>query len=269
MNFPQKMLLSRKAPLSPAPPLRTFISRSPVSLVARLTGLIPGLSGRPLTELSDSELAPLFKILNKHERIEPEILHSTLLLRRVSWRMRIHDIRNINVYKKMLMQNPAELPTLQKSLCMNISDFYKETDVFFSIENSVLPALLQEPSFSGIHAFIEHDEKAGIAYSLAMLLHFQKQLNRQSFTIRIAAHSEDTIPEDYAGNILYPHLITMDLSPQCLNMFFETTSEGYRIKQSLQKSVGFETGKIENITPVNTYDLLLLPRGIRSQISAR
>ena len=257
MNFSQKMLLPRKAPLSPVPPPRAYISRSPVSLVARLTGLIPGLSGRPLTELSDSELAPLFNILSNDDRGASEIRHSTFLLRRISWRMRVNDIRDINVYKKSLLKNPAELPTLRKSLRMNISEFFRETDIFFSIEKLVLPALSRGPSSSGVHAFIEQDEHASMAYSLAMLLQFQKQLNRQSYTIRIAAHGENALPEEHAGNILYPHLVTMDLSPQCLNMFFETTSEGYCVKQFLQKSVAFKIGKLEEIAPINSYDIFI------------
>ena len=258
MNFPQKLLLPRKAPgpLSASRP-QHFSSRAPVSLVARLIGLIPGVSGRPLTELPPSQLNPLFHILNGAERIDPRLLAPKHVLRRIGWRMRINSIRDIGVYRKLLLQNPAELPALRKSLKMRISDFYREPNLFFAIENSVLPVLLKEPSVSGIHALVERDKTGSIAYSLAMLLHLHKQAHRQSSPIHIAAYHANRESETHVDQILYPHLVTMDLSPQCLELFFDTTPEGYRISTPLKKSVLFDARSLDSLSSPNSYDILI------------
>ena len=84
MNVSPKLHLPRKVPgSSTLRPTHSFNSPPTVSIVTQLTGLIPGLSGQPHTDLSAPELAPIFDILNNTERIDPEILKSTFLLRRL------------------------------------------------------------------------------------------------------------------------------------------------------------------------------------------
>ena len=171
--------------------------------------------------------------------------------------MRVNNIHKLGDYQKLLTRNPAELPTLLKSLKMHISDFFQEPEVFFAIEDAILPKLLLN---SEIRVLAENDEKGYIAYSFAMMLYFLKQERQKSFSLRITAQHRDIKPDNHAGDILYPHLITMDLSPRCLDLFFDATPEGYQVKKVLHKSVILESEKLQNLSNSNGYNLLFAAR---------
>ena len=229
------------APVSSSQP---YSLASHGSAVAKLIGLQPGLplhispSGHSI-QWSEKERDTFISILNKEEASFQSEDHS-LLLRRVGWRMRVHSIYNFDAYKNLLAKNPAELPALRKSISMRVTDFFRDPDFYIALEQVVFPQLTREARPTGIHILITNCGTGELAYSVAMLFAFLKKELRISCPIRIIACDQDENALQKANDGYYPHLITADLSPLCLNTFFNATEEGYQIGPELQKLVHFE-----------------------------
>lgn len=231
------------------------------SAVARLIGLQPGL---PISNSalhhpfhwSENELNSLLDIFTADDP-SYQSKDLSLLLRRVSWRMRVNSVHNFDAYKKLLLTNPAELPALRKSLSLQVTNFFKDVNFFITLENSVIPKLLRKDRTQPIKGLVTHYGFGEDAYSIAMLLEFIKLKNCLSIPIDIIAWDQNEKMLTLAKPGYYPHLITADLSLQCLNMFFEATLEGYKMSKELQRIVHYEPEHID-LQSINTsLDLLV------------
>ena len=262
MNTAQKMLLPRKSLSSRTllPPIRPFSFTN--LAVARLIGLTPGIPEKVILDLLSSvpsrfELTPFHDLLSGVEGINKLNVNHTHVLRRIGWRMRVNRIHDLESYQAFVAHNPAELPALRKSMSMHISAFFQKPEVFFAIERCVAPVLFTNPSLSGINILVEDCKTGERAYSIAMLLHFLRQEIGHSCTLRVIALSENKKALNQARTGLYPHLVTTDLSPMCLDKFFMASPEGYHINDQLKKSVQFDDRKSEKFAPHQSFDLLI------------
>jgi len=230
------------------------------SAVADLIGLQPGLpietpqqSGQIQWAESEREVLDSI-VINDSSSLQPS---DSLVLRRVGWRMRVNSIYNFDAYKELLANNPAELPALRKSISMRVSDFFKDPQFFVALEKIVFPRLAHDSRKEGIHALVTNCGAGEEAYSVAMLLEYLKKEHRIAVPLKIIACGKDQDALKKADDGYYPHLITADLAPSCLNMFFNATVEGYKIGQELQKLVHFEPENTEHPSINTKIDLLI------------
>nr|MBX2821759.1 hypothetical protein [Rhodothermaceae bacterium] len=239
---------------------RSYIQSAYGSAVAHLIGLQAGL---PLQtpqqdnqiQWAESEREILDSIVVKHSSsLQPS---ESLVLRRVGWRMRVNSIYNFDAYKELLANNPAEMPALRKSISMRVTDFFKEPHFFIALEKIVFPLLARNARKEGIHALITNCGTGEEAYSVAMLFEYLKKEHRIVAPLKIIACDKDQDALQEANDGYYPHLITADLAPSCLNMFFSATVEGYKIGQELQKLVHFESEDTEHPSINAKIDLLI------------
>ena len=165
----------------------------------------------------------------------------SLVLRRVGWRMRVNSIYNFDAYKELLANNPAEMPALRKSISMRVTDFFKDPQFYMALEKIVFPRLAHDSRTEGIHAFITNCGTGEGAYSVAMLFECLKKEHRIAAPLNIIACDKNPKALQVANDGYYPHLITADLAPSCLSLFFNATVEGYKIGHDLQKLVQFES----------------------------
>ena len=233
------------------------------SAVAKLIGIQAGLplhtsSSNTSIKWSENEREAFINILNNKRSAFQSEDHS-LLLRRVGWRMRVNSIYNFDAYKELLAKNPAEMPALRKSISMRITDFFKDPNFFVALERTVFPQLMKDVDPSGIQTLITDCGTGELAYSIAMLFAFLQKEHRITSPMRFIACDQDEQALQTANKGYYPHLITADLSPLCLNMFFNATAEGYQIGPELQQLVHFEPEHTEKPSINAQLDVLVSP----------
>ena len=239
---------------------RSYIQSTHGSAVAQLIGLQPGLpldtnQKGPQIQWAENEREVLNSILiSEGSSLQPS---ESLVLRRIGWRMRVNSIYNFDAYKELLANNPAELPALRKSISMRVTDFFKDPHFFIALEHIVFPRLAQNARKEGIHSLITNCGTGEEAYSVAMLFEYLKKEHRIVTPLKIIACDKDQDALQKANDGYYPHLITADLAPSCLNMFFNATVEGYKIGQELQNLVHFESEDIEHPSINAKIDLLI------------
>src|SRR5215470_14132258 len=93
------------------------------------------------------------------------------LLRRITRRMQVREVQDLNLYHAFLRQHPEEVPALLRDLLITVTNFFRDPDAFEVLDSEILPQI-----FEGKHP--EDQVRvwcAGCAtgeetYSLAMLL---------------------------------------------------------------------------------------------------
>ncbi len=242
---------------------------SDVSLVARLIGFTDSYWPQDKKQPLDADLAregnglrSLLNTLQEATGIDICQLDPTLLLRRLAWRMRLNGVDDLATYETVLSHNPAELPALRRSLLIRVTDFFRDPNVYFELERTVLPALLKAPTARGgdepgIRVLVTGCGTGEEAYSLAMLIEAMMKRNRHRVPVRILGNDEDKNALNQARRGYYPHLVTADLSPFCLDHFFEATRDGYRVNEKIRGHVRFVHNETDDATAFSDLDLLV------------
>ena len=265
MSLPSPVRQASLMSLHVAPSVATtpvHAAPAQTSAVAQLIGLNTGFKthapeGHSPFELPPSDLDALVKLLQDAYGFAYYDDQKKLLSRRVGWRMRVNQVYNLNSYKAILMQNPAELPALRKSLTIHITDFFRDPSVYYAIESEVLPLLFDHAGPEGIQIGISPCDEGGDVYSMAMLCETLKVRNRISTPVHVHAFDNNTSKLATAQKGFYPHLITIDLSPFCLHTYFDANNEGYQVNAALRKNISFELGDIAPPPVSPALDLIL------------
>ncbi len=240
---------------------------SNLSIVARLIGFTESYWSGTDAPILDADLARegnglrgLLNTLQEATGIEISKLDPTLLLRRLAWRMRLNGVDDLATYETVLAHNPAELPALRKSLLIRVTDFFRDPNVYFELERTVIPDLLKRNrrgDENGIRVLVTGCGTGEEAYSLAMLIEAIMKRSRQRKPVRILGNDEDKNALNQARRGYYPHLVTADLSPFCLDHFFEATKDGYRINEQLRNYVRFVHSETDDPSTFSDLDLLV------------
>ncbi len=237
---------------------------SDLSIVARLIGFTESYWPEDKNQMLDGDLARegnglrgLLNTLQEATGIEISQLDPSLLLRRLAWRMRLNGVDDLATYETVLAHNPAELPALRKSLLIRVTDFFRDPNVYFELERTVIPALLKKAGQKGIRVLVTGCGTGEEAYSLAMLIEAVMKRNRQRIPVRILGNDEDKNALNQARRGYYPHLVTADLSPFCLDHFFVATKDGFRVNDKIRSYARFVHSETDDPTTFSDLDLLV------------
>ena len=217
---------------------------SRASIVARLIGYTeeywPQIQADGIGD-SDKEFDTLGELLDMVQEatgVAARELNPAMVFRRVGWRMRLNGVDDLASYKALLENHPTELPALRKSLFIRVTDFFKDPALYFELENTLIPEMLEQAGEQGIRVLVHGCHTGEEAYSMAILLDTFLKKQKRHLPVRILANDADKNALIAARRGFYPHLITADLSALCLDQFFEATKDGYCVIERIRKMVG-------------------------------
>ena len=106
--------------------------------------------------------------------------------RRIERRMLQHNIDNIDVYARYMKENLAEARILFKELLINVTSFFRDTEAFTVLENSILPSLCADKSDDFVfRAWVAGCSTGEEAYSIAILLREFMTKTHREFKVQI------------------------------------------------------------------------------------
>jgi two-component system, chemotaxis family, CheB/CheR fusion protein len=179
------------------------------------------------------------------------------VIRRIERRMLKHDITDIEIYARYLKEFPAEAHILFKELLINVTSFFRDTEAFLVLENTVLPQLcLNKSDEDNFRVWVPGCASGEEAYSIAILLSELMDKTRQNFKVQIYASDldDDAIATARAG--VYPINISQDITPERLRRFFTKEITGYKIKKEIRDMVVFAIQNVIKDPPFTKLDLL-------------
>ncbi len=181
------------------------------------------------------------------------------MYRRIERQMKRCHVGNIAAYVHYLHENSSELDILFKDLLINVTQFFRNPEVWQYLELVILPTLLaKKPTGGTLRAWIPACSSGEEAYSLAILFKEaldQIELNEQ-FSLKIFATDLDQNALNKARKGFYPVNIAENISVDRLNRFFITYENGYQIKEEIREMVIFAQQNIATDTPFSKLDIL-------------
>ena len=180
------------------------------------------------------------------------------LLRRISRRMQLQGIADLEAYRNLVHRNAAEAIALGDEFLINVTDFFRDPEVFAELEGSVVPKLFEgKGAGDKVRLWSVGCATGEEAYSLAMLLHeaageldappevqvFASDLHQQS----LQRAREGRFPETIQGLV----------SSERLSRFFDRDADTFVIKPHLRDTVVFAPHNVLVDAPFSQLDLVV------------
>ncbi|MFA6395800.1 MAG: chemotaxis protein CheB [Sulfurimonas sp.] len=179
--------------------------------------------------------------------------------RRITRRMTMHQLDNIEEYIKYLQISSTEVESLFRDLLIGVTNFFRDPTVFQALETKVIPKLFEgKPANSVIRAWSCGCSTGEEPYSLAILMQECIDELQTPYIVQIFATDIDTRAIATARASLYPISIAADITPQRLQKFFTLEPDGkhYRIAKKIRDMIIFSEQDVIKDPPFSNLDLI-------------
>ncbi|GAB3343094.1 hypothetical protein GCM10027299_58520 [Larkinella ripae] len=205
----------------------------------------------------DEELKPILAFLRKTVGVDFSHYKVTTIRRRIVRRMLLFKLENLKDYAQYIRQNPAEANLLYNDLLINVTSFFRDTEVMEYIKKVLLPRIINEKTeIEPLRIWVPACSTGQEAYSLAILLMEVLNDRASSMVIQIFATdlSESAITKARLGT--YSRSEVLDVSPRRLSRYFTKQDDHYRINKSIRDLCVFAPHNIFRDPPFSRVDLV-------------
>ncbi len=177
--------------------------------------------------------------------------------RRILRRMAMRSCQTLQDYVKILAESQAEGEQLLKDVLINVTNFFRDGEVFQALRDSVFPALcLNRVADSAIRIWVAGCSTGQETYSLAIeLIEFlDTQPIRPLIQVFATDISESCLIKARSG--VYLESIQAEVSPERLRRHFTKITEGYRVNKSIRDMCVFARHDLVSDTPFSKIDMI-------------
>ncbi|MDF7815255.1 CheR family methyltransferase [Hymenobacter sp. YC55] len=179
------------------------------------------------------------------------------LLRRIERRLHVRSLPDLPSYVAYLQQHPEESQALLKDLLISVTNFFRDKKPFHTLEQEVLPALLQaKEAESEVRIWVAGCATGEEAYSLAMLAAERTWGVLDAPKVQLFATDIDDAALTTAREGLYTLNDAADVSPERLLRFFTREGDNYRVHREIREMILFANHNFLKDPPFSRLDLV-------------
>ena len=177
--------------------------------------------------------------------------------RRISRRVQVHELADVNEYIDYLRRHPEEIQALLSDLLITVTNFFRDNDTYKSLEQQVVPQIFaNKTSAEQVRVWVAGCATGEEAYSIAILLHEHAARLADPPKIQIFATDIDADSLATARDCRYNEIIAADVSPERLRRFFVKEGQNYIVKKELRDSILFAPHNLLRDPPFSRIDLI-------------
>jgi two-component system, chemotaxis family, CheB/CheR fusion protein len=211
------------------------IDKIPQHLSGLVKSAFAGYSSEKALAESDQEIRKILNILLASHSVDFTQYKPTTIQRRILRRMFLNRFGRLHEYTRMLRENNNEVNALYQDLLINVTDFFRDPDLFQAVSRKILPAILNNrKSGETLRIWIPGCATGEEAYSFAIsVLEF---LGTQALTtpIQIFATDLDETAIEKARSGIYVKSALTNVSPQRLSRYFTKIDGSYQVVKALR-----------------------------------
>ncbi|HNW78730.1 MAG TPA: chemotaxis protein CheB [Candidatus Competibacteraceae bacterium] len=206
---------------------------------------------------ADSALHRIFILLRARTGHDFSQYKQKTVQRRISRRMAVQQIEQIEDYYQYLRRMPMEVNLLAGEFLIGVTEFFRNPEAFETLGQLALPPLFTaRPPEEPIRVWVPACASGEEAYSIAILLYEYQEATHNIYPVQIFATDLDRAAIGRARLGHYPLGIAAHLSPERLEHFFVLDESGYQVKDLIRSSVVFATHSLIKDPPFSRVDLI-------------
>ncbi len=202
-------------------------------------------------------LQKIFLLVRTATKIDFSTYKYPTMIRRIKRRMVLHRIESLNQYFTYLQTTPHEVKSLLEDLLINVTNFFRDTEVFDSLKENVIPQFMKDKAQgTPIRVWSPGCSTGEEVYSIAICLIEYLGESFHKFPIQIYGTDicEPAIKIARLGS--YPESASRNISPERLDRFFIKDNGRYRITKAVRDCCIFSIQDVTSHPPINRLDLL-------------
>ena len=211
------------------------------------------------TDTSADWLPEIIDLLRTKTAHDFRLYKEGTLRRRIERRMAMASIEadNMERYLHALKDDKKELDRLAADLLINVTSFFRDSQVFDVLSEKIIPDLVGNHSIDQpLRIWIAGCSTGEETYSIAML--FREEITAAKREIKLQIFASDVDPDAIATarEGLYPESIAAEVSAARLTRFFSKDDHGYRIFPELRATIVFAVQDVLADPPFSRLDLI-------------
>jgi two-component system CheB/CheR fusion protein len=211
----------------------------------------------PLASSADGVMHRIFILLRARTGHDFSQYKRKTVQRRITRRMAVQQIEQIEDYYQYLRHVPMEVNLLAGEFLIGVTEFFRNPEAFEILGQLALPPLFTaRPPEDPIRVWVPACASGEEAYSIAILLYEYQNATHNAYPIQIFATDLDGAAISRARLGHYPLGIAAHLGPERLEQFFVMDESGYQIKDLIRSSVVFATQSVIKDPPFSRVDLI-------------
>ncbi len=206
------------------------------------------------------DLSELAWIVKSRYGVDLSCYRSTCLHRRVLHRMAMASCKDIEEYIGCLTSDSGEMEKLMDTITIHVTEFFRDRDVFRSLERGYVPALVDEKETSGhgvVRAWSAGCSTGEETYSMAMMI--DRAVSRVSPDMHIEVYGTD-VSEDScrtARKGVYSDEKIEGLPADLRDGYFEKEGRSWKVASRLRSLVRFRPHDLFAASPYSHLDLIM------------
>lgn len=204
----------------------------------------------------DSSLGLIIEKAFRQRRVDLHQYNANFLHRRLNVRLSAKGLHDYSQYASLLDQDPTEYNELFQALSINVTEFFRDNDVYDAFYTHILPKILNIGKQNEIRIWSAGCATGEEMYSVAILLNQASEIYG-SFKFKITGTDVSAKAIETARKGKYTHSSLKNLSEKNLKKYFQHESDGhYQINKNIMDSVTFNVGDILTMPMPNSLDVI-------------
>ncbi|HEY3898150.1 MAG TPA: chemotaxis protein CheB [Chthoniobacter sp.] len=218
----------------------------------------PPRADAPQSKGTSKAMTSIFGQLRQGSGVDFTLYKRSTIQRRIARRMVLSRVNTIEDYAKQLRSSPDELDALFDDLLINVTQFFRDKQVYTALQKRIFPKLVRSRRAEGgdLRIWVAGCATGEEVYSLAISA--LEAMRKLGIEVRLQIFgtdlSETAINIARAGS--YPLSIANDVSPERLRRFFNKTDSCYQVNRSLRDLCTFARQNICQDPPFSRIDLI-------------
>ncbi len=177
--------------------------------------------------------------------------------RRIARRMTMHRVDKLGDYLKLLNERPPEMAALFEDLLINVTEFFRDSEVFeFLRDHSITEMLKSRSSDQPLRVWVPACSTGEEAYSLAILVKEVMDNLRVSCPLQVFGTDVSDSVIEKARTGIYPASAVTGLSPERLRNYFIKLENGFQIRPGIRECCVFSRHNVTKDPPLSRMDLI-------------
>ena len=210
-----------------------------------------------LTPDEGSTLERLLLLMRRHAGVDFAQYKQPTISRRINRRMVVRRCETLLEYFRFLQKEPDELDALFDDLLINVTDFFRDSDVFEAAKRLAFPKIVENRKQPyTLRAWIPGCSSGEEVYSMAIALTEFLESEDLGCTIQMFGTDVSDRTIDLARKGVYNESAVLNVSPERLRRFFVRTDSGYQVARSIREMCIFSRHNVAKDPPLSRMDII-------------
>ncbi|HAH20533.1 MAG: hypothetical protein A2Y00_05070 [Omnitrophica WOR_2 bacterium GWF2_43_52] len=211
------------------------------------------------TIADEESLKKILKFIHQNKGLDLHSYRDNFLYRRLRLRMQTTKVLGAYEYIGLLEKSPEEYALFLDALSINVTEFFRDPDVFEAFKKNVLAGLITRKAasdFRSLRIWSSACASGEEAYSLAILIKEELKDNRH-LVVKILATDIDAQALEKAKKAAYPLKELKKIPRDILKKYFTTVdSETYYLTDEIKQMVKFQQHNIFHTPGFKNIDVI-------------